>query len=469
MPGQAIGSDRDRRDAIVAQSTAGRVTTARRRATAVRRRACVLAALAATAAFGLALGGRAVAQVDPTTPSSLADTCAPTEGPPTPTPSPTEPSPTPTPTTPTQTPSPTPEPTPTPTPTPSPTPEPSPTEPCPTSNPSPTDTSPTAAPRPAPATSTTPPAPTEAPLSTPTIPAPGEPSAPPAQPPPGPIPTRPAHDRALAQQAEEVSTSIAGTYSTAALDDVYDKLVKAGMSRDVATRRVYRPFIVRGPAAWTETWHAPRYAGGFHLHEGQDVLCREGAPVLAVTAGRVEFDVGVLGGRVARLFLPDGGYWYYAHLSDWNSTLESGSQVELGDVIGYCGNTGDAVGGPTHVHFGHYLPSRQAVDPMSDLIAWLEAAERRAGVTERGAEAARSTTTVVPTYPHELGAEPPVTVTVSNPVVTAGLSTSTARTSAAPSATDVLALAVVVAARLLLIPGRRVARRLRSLGGRGTG
>jgi murein DD-endopeptidase MepM/ murein hydrolase activator NlpD len=250
---------------------------------------------------------------------------------------------------------------------------------------------------------------------------------------------------------------------------VYDKLVKAGMSRDVATRRVYRPFIVRGPAAWTQSWHAPRYAGGFHLHEGQDVLCREDAPVLAVTAGRVEFDVGVLGGRIARLFQPDGDYWYYAHLSDWNSTLESGSQVELGDVIGYCGNTGDAVDGPTHVHVGHYLPSGRALDPMSDLIGWLEAAERRAGVTERGAEAARSMTTVVPTYPHELGAEPPVTVTVSSPVVTAGISTSTAGRSAAPSATDVLALAVVVAARLLLIPGRRVARRLGSLGGRGTG
>ena len=92
------------------------------------------------------------------------------------------------------------------------------------------------------------------------------------------------------------------------------------MSRDVATRRVYRPFIVKGPAAWTESWHAPRYAGGFHLHEGQDVLCRDGAPVLAATAGRVEFDVDTLGGRIARLFLPDGDYWYYAHLSDWNST-----------------------------------------------------------------------------------------------------------------------------------------------------
>jgi hypothetical protein len=121
----------------------------------------------------------------------------------------------------------------------------------------------------------------------------------------------------------------------------------------------------------------------------------------------------------------------------------------------YCGNSGDAVGGPTHVHFGHYLPSGQAVDTMSDLIGWLEAAERRAGVSERRAEAARSTTTVVPTYPHELGAES--TFTVSSPVVTAGLST--ARRSAAPSATDVLALAMVLAARLLLIPGRRVARR----------
>lgn len=241
------------------------------------------------------------------------------------------------------------------------------------------------------------------------------------------------------------------------------------MSRVVATRRVYRPFIVQGPAAWSDSWHAPRYAGGFHLHEGQDVLCQGGAPVLAATAGRVEFDVDMLGGRIARLFLPDGGYWYYAHLSGWSSTIGSGSQVEIGDVIGYCGNSGDAVGGATHVHFGHYLPSGQAENTMSDLIGWLEAAERRAGVSERAADAARSTTTVVPTYPHELGAEPPVTVTITSPVVTAGLSTSTAGRSAASSATDVLALAVVVAARLLLIPGRRVARRLESLAGRRTG
>jgi hypothetical protein len=101
---------------------------------------------------------------------------------------------------------------------------------------------------------------------------------------------------------------------------------------------------------------------------------------------------------------------------------------------------------------------------MFDLIGWLEAAERRADVSERAAAAAR-TTVIVPAYAYELGAEP--TVIDSSPVVTAGLST--ARPPAAPSATDVLALAVILAVRLLRIPGRRVARRLGSVVHRGTG
>jgi murein DD-endopeptidase MepM/ murein hydrolase activator NlpD len=401
--------------------------------------------IAATVAFGSALGGRAVAQLTPgptptETPSPPTDTPAPTDSPP---PSPTETSPTP---------------------------DPSPTDTSPTPDPSPTDTSPTPTPTPtlSPTTSPTPtPTPTDAPLSSPRLSPSGKPGESPlraAERGPEAIDARSKHERALARQAE-TSTPIGGTYSTAALDDVYDKLVKSGMSRDVATRRVYRPFIVRGPAAWTETWHAPRYAGGFHLHDGQDVFCPDGAPVLAATAGRVEFDVDTLGGRIARLFLPDGGYWYYAHLSDWNSTVDSGSRVDVGDVIGYCGNSGDAVGGPTHVHFGHYLPSGQAVDPMADLVDWLEAAERRVGVSERAAEMARSTTIFVPRYVYEVGAAP--TVTATSPVVTASLSA--ARRSAAPSATDVLALAVALAARLLLIPGRRVGRRLGSLLDRGTG
>jgi murein DD-endopeptidase MepM/ murein hydrolase activator NlpD len=389
----------------------------------------------ATVTFGCVLSGRAAAQIDPT----------PTATPPTPTDSPP----------PTASDSPTPDPSPTDQ---SPTPDPSPTDLTPTPGPSPTALTPTPSPSPTDLTPT--PTPTVSPLPTPTLSAAASPktaSLPLAAKPSPEAATdaRSRLERTLAAEAQ-ARVPIAGTYSTTALDDVYRELVKAGMSSDVAIRRVYRPFIVRGPAAWTDTWHAPRYAGGFHLHEGQDVFCEYGAPVLAAVAGRVEFDVDTLGGRIARLFMPDGSYWFYAHLSEWSSTIQSGSLVDVGEVIGYCGDSGDAAGGPSHVHFGHYLPSGTAVDPMSDLIGWLHAAERRAGVPPRASEEA--TSIVVPAYMYELGAEP--TVTVMDSIATAA--PSAVRRSAATPGTDVLALAVLLGARLLLIPGRRLVGRLAS-------
>jgi murein DD-endopeptidase MepM/ murein hydrolase activator NlpD len=115
-------------------------------------------------------------------------------------------------------------------------------------------------------------------------------------------------------------------------------------------------------------------------HEGQDVFCDFGAPVLASQTGVVTFDEGGLGGRVARLHLPSGGYFYYAHLSEWNTEeLASGDRVEAGDVIGYCGNTGNAASTAPHVHFGWYGPDGEARDPMAFLVSWLRAAERAAG------------------------------------------------------------------------------------------
>ena len=86
------------------------------------------------------------------------------------------------------------------------------------------------------------------------------------------------------------------------------KLRANGVSEGVIAREVYRPFILEGPAAWSDSWHAPRYAGGFHLHEGQDVLCRYGAPVLAAEPGRLEFGSNSLGGLVAYIRQPDGGF-----------------------------------------------------------------------------------------------------------------------------------------------------------------
>ncbi|MDQ3877147.1 MAG: M23 family metallopeptidase [Actinomycetota bacterium] len=176
---------------------------------------------------------------------------------------------------------------------------------------------------------------------------------------------------------------VPGSWTTDKLVAVAQQLRALGVSEDQIIQRVYVPFILAGPADWIDSWHFPRYGpapGEVRQHEGQDVFCRYGEPVLATDPGRIEYASGGLGGNVARLYRSDGSYWYFAHLSGWNTTQHpSESHVEPGDVIGYCGNSGDAVGGPTHVHFGWYLADHStAKNPLSHLLMWLHDAIRHA-------------------------------------------------------------------------------------------
>jgi peptidoglycan hydrolase CwlO-like protein len=98
--------------------------------------------------------------------------------------------------------------------------------------------------------------------------------------------------------------------------------------------------------AYSDGFGDARYGGGYHLHAGIDMLAPEGTPVIAPFDGYVEQDPNGLGGN-AIIEKGSDGYIYGAHLSAYGA---SGS-VSTGDVIGYVGNTGDAAGGPTHLHF----------------------------------------------------------------------------------------------------------------------
>ena len=169
---------------------------------------------------------------------------------------------------------------------------------------------------------------------------------------------------------------LSGTHSTGRLVAAAALLRAAGWSEDRIRREVYAPFILVGPASWVDSWHARRYGPGsiVRQHEGQDVLCRYGTEVLAPEDGTIAFETGLLGGRSAHLFLPDGGYYYFAHFVDWNDRrFSEGDEVHRGDVIGYCGDTGNAT--VPHVHFGRYGPDGAAIDPMRRLISWLHEAE----------------------------------------------------------------------------------------------
>ncbi len=108
-------------------------------------------------------------------------------------------------------------------------------------------------------------------------------------------------------------------------------------------------------------WGASRDGGG-RSHEGVDIFASRGTPVVAVTDGIITRTGNQgLGGK--QVWLRDGilgNSYYYAHLD--SILTEGGKQVRSGDTLGRIGNTGNAAGGPTHLHFGIYTTGG-AVDP----------------------------------------------------------------------------------------------------------
>lgn len=101
---------------------------------------------------------------------------------------------------------------------------------------------------------------------------------------------------------------------------------------------------VSGPTAFADTWGAPR--PGDRRHLGVDFIGPRGTPLVAVVAGVATSGQNTLGGNVVYLAGDDGHRYYYAHLDRWGEL----GRVRPGDVIGYMGDTGNAVGVP-HLHF----------------------------------------------------------------------------------------------------------------------
>jgi murein DD-endopeptidase MepM/ murein hydrolase activator NlpD len=139
-------------------------------------------------------------------------------------------------------------------------------------------------------------------------------------------------------------------------------------------------FPLYGPAAFGDTFGAYRGDVAGKWHHGEDIVAPRGTPILAVADGTL-FSVGWndIGGW--RLWLRDraGNEFYYAHLSAYSPLAADGRNVKAGDVIGFVGNSGDADGGVTHLHFEiHpvdllYLGYDGVVAPYPFLVAWRRA------------------------------------------------------------------------------------------------
>ena len=92
-------------------------------------------------------------------------------------------------------------------------------------------------------------------------------------------------------------------------------------------------------------WGFPRSGG--RGHSGTDMFAPRGTPVLAPVAGVVSFGNGTIGGHQFRLAGDDGTTYIGSHLEDFGAS----GRVSAGTVIGYVGNSGNAAGGATHLHF----------------------------------------------------------------------------------------------------------------------
>jgi len=135
--------------------------------------------------------------------------------------------------------------------------------------------------------------------------------------------------------------------------------------------------VVGTHAAFVDTYGALRSDVPGNWHHGDDIFAPLGTPVVAVADGTIN-RVGwnPVGGW--RLWVRDDGgdEFYYAHLSGYTRATLRSKRVRAGEVIGFVGNTGDAITTSPHLHFEIHprsllhLEYNGAVDPTGYLHRW---------------------------------------------------------------------------------------------------
>lgn len=162
-----------------------------------------------------------------------------------------------------------------------------------------------------------------------------------------------------------------------ALVDLLGQLDRFGIPLQDALLRVVGPFPVAGLAYWNDDWHACR-DGCTRLHEGLDIFALAGTPLVAIADGFVSQKlVGDLSGTSIEITDDQGVQYFYAHLSAWAEPIQVGDRVEVGQVVGYVGNTGNAVSTAPHLHL-EVQPGGIPVPPKPYVDQWLDIAVAKA-------------------------------------------------------------------------------------------
>jgi len=95
-------------------------------------------------------------------------------------------------------------------------------------------------------------------------------------------------------------------------------------------------------------WYEPWGASG--VHKGIDIFAPKGKHVLAATGGVVIFEGNAIrGGNVLLVLGPKWRVHYYAHMD--SAIASFGDLVSGGEAIGLVGDSGNASGKQSHLHY----------------------------------------------------------------------------------------------------------------------
>lgn len=163
------------------------------------------------------------------------------------------------------------------------------------------------------------------------------------------------YSSAFQHDAAGYTGSLGGHYSSA-IQKAINKLDK-GPVEDLPI-----PVLFIQKSTITPNFGDPR-DGGTRTHMGEDILAPRDSFIVSPTDAVVT-RIGTQSseGNYVNVAAPGGETFIFMHL-DHFADIDEGDVLKPGDIIGYVGNTGNAAGGPTHLHFEVHDKTRKAIDP----------------------------------------------------------------------------------------------------------
>src|SRR5256885_13944845 len=135
-------------------------------------------------------------------------------------------------------------------------------------------------------------------------------------------------------------------------------------------------FPVVGKVAYIDDFGAPRPGGP---HQGNDIMAEKKSAAVAAEAGKVKYwTTSSAAGCMLYLYGDSGTTYLYIHLNNDLTmrndnrgkcvkgvayTVKNGARVAAGQQIAYVGDSGDADGGNSHLHFEVHPGGGHAVSP----------------------------------------------------------------------------------------------------------